>query len=153
MTVAAAAVLLVLTAACGGDDDAAADDGPRPTTTATEPVTLPTLPPVPASECRPADQSDVTTVLLSMTSVNSTIGEAFTATQGQFRYIDANIYETDGTRLPDPGVWVFDGPALFVLSDSAIAHSDALPDGRSLGLAAADPVPAALMACVTAATP
>jgi len=152
MTVAAAAVLLVLTAACGGDDDDESD-GPRPTTTSTEPVTLPTLPPVPASECRPADQSDVNTVLLSMTNVNSTVAEAFTATQGQFRYIDANIYDTDGDRDPNPGVWVFDGPALFAVSDSAAAHSDALPDGRTLGLAAADPVPSALMACVTAATP
>jgi hypothetical protein len=150
--VAAAAVLLVLTAACGGGDDDEADDPPV-TTTTTAVATLPTPPPVPASECRPADESDVTSIDLSMTKVNSTIDEAYTATDGPYRYIDANIYEADGMRLPGPAMWVFDGDALYALSDSALAHSDTLPEGRTLGLSPFDEAPIALQDCVIVATP
>lgn len=150
-------LLLAAVVACGGDDDddglAGEDEREAAEATTTTVITPSTPVPVPASECRAADESDVNAITLWMASVNGRLGEARTATDGMYRYVAGNIYEPEGPRLPIPGVWVFDGEVVYALSDEARTNSRGLADGRTLGLAQGDPTPVALQGCVIAATP
>ena len=150
MVVVTAGVLGIV--GCGGDDDDGASAAPPETTTTTEqPPSTPV--PVDPGACRAASEGDVNAIDLSMTQLATTVDQAFTATEGQYRYVAGNLYEPDGALIPGASVWAFDGDVLFAVSDNAATHSVFYPPDRPAITNWADgQAVAALQVCVAEAT-
>ncbi|HXH58910.1 hypothetical protein [Iamia sp.] len=84
-------------------------------------------------------------------SSDATIGEAFTGTSDDGRWVTANIYPAGGgDRLASAAEWVFVSDALTTSSSSAAEYSEGLAEGRDLGVSPRAR-PEGLIECVTAA--
>jgi hypothetical protein len=147
MVTVGAVALVAAAAGCGGDDDddeAAPEPPPETTSTAPPPVTPPQVPP---GQCVAASDDDIVDIELSMTSFDTRLTDARTATVGNYRYVAGNLSENAGSLI-GPAVWAFDDQVLYAVSDLAAQYSAFFPSRDPLGVAADDATVAALLRCV-----
>jgi hypothetical protein len=105
---------------------AALPTGKAVPTTSTSPVSL-----APPEGCTLATDDDVTSINTGLTGKAVRIDEAFVADVEGRRWINANVYDRDGSRLSSADVWVIVGGNVYSLSGSARDLSS-FPDGRDL---------------------
>jgi hypothetical protein len=128
--------LIAALGACSSDDDdtGAAQETAAPTAAES---TAPSAEPggLPAS-CTPAADADVQAITAGLEAGAVRLGEAFTATQGPYRYVTANVYDAADGRLSSADTWALDAAGVYAVSSSANDYS-AFPDAGDV-LASAD---------------